>query len=123
MGDKSAQNILDEIENSKKLPLERVIYGLGIRMVGERTAQFSGGAFRIDGRIEKASVEELQAVNEVGSDRREHRGVLQHRGESQAGRTAARRGPYVDGAKEAARDEACGENVCADWDTSAFHSR
>src|ERR1051326_4838693 len=33
--DKSAQNILDEIENSKKLPLERVIYGLGIRMVGE----------------------------------------------------------------------------------------
>ncbi|MGA8761487.1 MAG: NAD-dependent DNA ligase LigA, partial [Candidatus Sulfotelmatobacter sp.] len=40
MGDKSAQNILDEIENSKKLPLERVIYGLGIRMVGERTAQF-----------------------------------------------------------------------------------
>ena len=39
-GDKSAQNILDEIENSKKLPLERVIYGLGIRMVGERTAQF-----------------------------------------------------------------------------------
>src|SRR5580700_1651854 len=33
MGHKSAQNILDEIENSKKLPLERVIYGLGIRMV------------------------------------------------------------------------------------------
>ena len=40
MGDKSAQNILDEIEASKKLPLERVIYGLGIRLVGERTAQF-----------------------------------------------------------------------------------
>src|ERR1041385_3989328 len=38
--DKSAQNILDEIENSKKLPLERIIYGLGIRFVGERTAQF-----------------------------------------------------------------------------------
>ena len=40
LADKSAQNILDEIEKSKKLPLERVIYGLGIRMVGERTAQF-----------------------------------------------------------------------------------
>ena len=40
MGDKSAQNVLDEIEASKKLPLERVIYGLGIRFVGERTAQF-----------------------------------------------------------------------------------
>jgi len=40
MGKKSAENILREVENSKKLPLERVIYGLGIRMVGERTAQF-----------------------------------------------------------------------------------
>src|SRR5208337_3211882 len=39
MGEKSAQNVLDEIEASKKLPLERVIYGLGIRFVGERTAQ------------------------------------------------------------------------------------
>ncbi len=45
MGKKSAQNILDEIENSKKLPLERVIYGLGIRFVGERTAQFLAEAF------------------------------------------------------------------------------
>ena len=33
MGKKSAENILREIENSKKLPLERVIYGLGIRFV------------------------------------------------------------------------------------------
>src|SRR5438552_13622494 len=40
MGEKSAQNVLDEIERYKKLPLERVIYGLGIRFVGERTAQF-----------------------------------------------------------------------------------
>ena len=40
MGEKSAQNVLDEIEASKKLPLERVIFGLGIRFVGERTAQF-----------------------------------------------------------------------------------
>ncbi|PYV48147.1 MAG: DNA ligase (NAD(+)) LigA, partial [Acidobacteria bacterium] len=40
MGEKSAENVLREVENSKKLPLERVIYGLGIRFVGERTAQF-----------------------------------------------------------------------------------
>jgi DNA ligase (NAD+) len=66
MGDKSAQNILDEIENSKKLPLERVIYGLGIRMVGERTAQFLAEHFGSMEEFEKASVEELQAVNEVG---------------------------------------------------------
>jgi len=66
MGDKSAQNILDEIENSKKLPLERVIYGLGIRMVGERTAQFLAEHFGSMEALEQAGVEELQAVDEVG---------------------------------------------------------
>jgi len=66
MGQKSAQNILDEIENSKKLPLERVIYGLGIRMVGERTAQFLAEHFGSMEALENASVEELQNVNEVG---------------------------------------------------------
>ncbi len=66
MGDKSAQNILDEIENSKKLPLERVIYGLGIRMVGERTAQFLAEHFGSMEALVKAGVEELQDVNEVG---------------------------------------------------------
>lgn len=64
--DKSAQNILDEIENSKKLPLERVIYGLGIRMVGERTAQFLAEHFGSMQDLAKASVEELQNVAEVG---------------------------------------------------------
>jgi DNA ligase (NAD+) len=66
MGDKSAQNILDEIKNSKKLPLERVIYGLGIRMVGERTAQFLAEHFGSMDDFEKAGVEDLQNVNEVG---------------------------------------------------------
>ena len=66
MGDKSAQNILDEIEASKKLPLERVIYGLGIRMVGERTAQFLAEHFGSMEAFESAGVEELQDVNEVG---------------------------------------------------------
>jgi DNA ligase (NAD+) len=66
MGDKSAQNILDEIEASKKLPLERVIYGLGIRMVGERTAQFLAEHFGSMEALESAGVEELQDVNEVG---------------------------------------------------------
>ncbi len=64
--DKSAQNILDEIENSKKLPLERVIYGLGIRMVGERTAQFLAEHFGSMEGLASASLEELQDVNEVG---------------------------------------------------------
>ena len=66
MGDKSAQNVLDEIRASKELPLERVIYGLGIRFVGERTAQFLAEHFGSLDAITKASVEELEEVNEVG---------------------------------------------------------
>jgi DNA ligase (NAD+) len=66
MGEKSAQNVLDEIGGSKKLPLERVIYGLGIRFVGERTAEFLAEHFGSLDAIMKASVEELQQVNEVG---------------------------------------------------------
>lgn len=66
MGDKSAQNILDEIEQSKKLPLERVIYGLGIRFVGARTAQFLAEHFGSMEKLMHADEEELQNVDEVG---------------------------------------------------------
>lgn len=74
MGKKSAQNVLGEIEASKKLPLERVIYGLGMRFVGERTAQFLAEHFgSMDALIEAATLideaaamEELQEVEEVG---------------------------------------------------------
>jgi len=66
MGEKSAQNILQEIEGSKKLPLERVIYGLGIRFVGERTAQFLAEHFGSMEALQQARVEELQNVDEVG---------------------------------------------------------
>ena len=66
MGEKSAQNVLREIEASKKLPLERVIYGLGIRFVGERTAQFLAEHLGSMNALMKASEEELQEVNEVG---------------------------------------------------------
>jgi len=66
MGDKSAQNVLNEIEASKKLPLERVIFGLGIRFVGERTAQFLAEHFGSMDALMKAEEEELQDVDEVG---------------------------------------------------------
>ena len=66
MGDKSAENVLEEIKKSKNLPLERVIYGLGIRMVGERTAQFLAEHFGSMDALMKAGEEELQEVNEVG---------------------------------------------------------
>lgn len=74
MGDKSAQNVLNEIEASKKLPLERVIYGLGIRFVGERTAEFLAQHFgslealmeTADQKDEAAALDVLQDVEEVG---------------------------------------------------------
>jgi DNA ligase (NAD+) len=66
MGEKSAENVLGEIERSKRLPLERVIFGLGIRFVGERTAQFLAEHFGSLDAIMKASAEELEEVNEVG---------------------------------------------------------
>jgi DNA ligase (NAD+) len=66
MGEKSAENVLAEIEASKKLPLERVIYGLGIRFVGERTAQFLAEHFGSLDAIMNANAEELEEVNEVG---------------------------------------------------------
>src|SRR5260370_4502456 len=66
MGEKSAENVLAEIEASKKLPLERVVYGLGIRFVGERTAQFLAEHFGDLDEIMKASAEQLEEVNEVG---------------------------------------------------------
>jgi DNA ligase (NAD+) len=66
MGEKSADNVLAEIASSKKLPLERVIYGLGIRFVGERTAQFLADHFGSLDAIMKASAEQLEEVKEVG---------------------------------------------------------
>ena len=66
MGEKSAENVLGEIADSKKLPLERVIYGLGIRFVGERTAQFLAEHFGSLDAIMNATPEELEEVNEVG---------------------------------------------------------
>src|SRR5438477_534186 len=66
MGEKSAENVLREIENSKKLSLERVIYGLGIRFVGERPAQFLAEHFGNMEDLVKAGEEELQHVEEVG---------------------------------------------------------
>ncbi len=66
IGEKTADSILAEIEKSKKQPLNRVLLGLGIRHVGERTAQALAEEFgSIDALIE-ASEEELTRVNDIG---------------------------------------------------------
>jgi DNA ligase (NAD+) len=66
VGKKSAQSLLAEIENSKKLPLNRVLFALGIRFVGERTAQLLAESFGSMDTLMNAGIEELQAVDEVG---------------------------------------------------------
>lgn len=66
MGKKSAQNVLSEIERAKTLPLERVIYGLGIRFVGERTAELLAEHFGSMDKFMDAPEEELMEVTEVG---------------------------------------------------------
>ncbi len=66
MAEKSAQNLLGEIEASKKSSLARLIYALGIRFVGERTGQLLAEHFGDLNRIASASAEELTEVPEVG---------------------------------------------------------
>lgn len=66
MGEKSAQNLLDEIAASRKNSLARVIYAIGIPFVGERTAQLLASHFGSMEKIADASAEELMEVGEVG---------------------------------------------------------
>jgi len=66
MAEKSAQNLLDEIAASKKNSLSRVIYALGIRMVGERTAQLLAEHFGSLDKFAHSNVAELLELGEVG---------------------------------------------------------
>jgi DNA ligase (NAD+) len=66
MGEKSAQNLLDEIAASKKNSLDRLVYAIGIPFVGERTAQLLAAHFGSMDKIADASAEELMDVGEVG---------------------------------------------------------
>ena len=66
MGEKSAQNLLDEIAASKKNSLARLIYGIGIPFVGERTAQLLAAHFGSMEKLRDAPPEELLNVEEIG---------------------------------------------------------
>lgn len=64
--DKSARNLMASLEESKKVPFERVLYGLGIRFVGETVAKRLVSAFHSMDQLEQASFEDLIAVDEIG---------------------------------------------------------
>jgi len=66
MAEKSAQNLLDEIAASRKQPVSRVIYALGMRFVGERTGQLLAEKFGSLEELEEAKAEDLEKVTEVG---------------------------------------------------------
>lgn len=66
MGEKSASNLLEALQKSRHTTLARFIYALGIREVGEATAQTLAQHFADLDRIRQANEEELQAVEDVG---------------------------------------------------------
>jgi DNA ligase (NAD+) len=66
MGDKSARNLVAALEKSKSVSLERFIYSLGIRDVGEATAKGLANFFGDLQRIQDASIDDLQEVPDVG---------------------------------------------------------
>ena len=66
MAEKSANNLLQSIEASKQIPFERVLFGLGIRFVGETVAKKLAAAFQNMDALRCASLEALLIVEEIG---------------------------------------------------------
>lgn len=66
MAQKSAENMIDGIEKSKEIPFEKVLFGLGIRFVGETVAKKLAKHFKSIDNLMNASFEELISVDEIG---------------------------------------------------------
>lgn len=66
LGDKSAENIMNSIERSKQVPFHRVLYGIGIRFVGETTAKNLAAHFGNIDALMSATREELEQTEEIG---------------------------------------------------------
>ena len=66
MAQKSAENIVKGIEASKQIPFERVLFGLGIRYVGETVAKKLANHFKTIDALQNATQEQLVAVDEIG---------------------------------------------------------
>ncbi|MEO6521444.1 MAG: NAD-dependent DNA ligase LigA [Mucilaginibacter sp.] len=66
-GEKSINNMMDGIEKSKLMPFEKVLFGMGIRYVGETVAKKLVAYFKTIDNLIKANVEELTAVDEIGT--------------------------------------------------------
>ncbi|KAB1061996.1 NAD-dependent DNA ligase LigA [Salibacter halophilus] len=67
MAEKSAENLINGIQESKQQPFERVLFGLGIRYVGATVAKTLAKAMKSMENLKKASVEELESIPEIGT--------------------------------------------------------
>jgi len=67
-GEKSAQNLLNSLERSKNPPLNKFIFALGIRNVGEHIAKILAREFGSIEKLMSATIEELTAVHEIGTE-------------------------------------------------------
>lgn len=66
-GEKSFENLIAAIENSKNNSLENLIFGLGIRQIGEKAAKILAQKFETMEALRKASIEELEAIRDIGT--------------------------------------------------------
>ena len=66
LADKSAQNLIDEISKSKSAGLSRLLHGLGVRHVGQRTASLLARKFGSLKKLQETSYEELERIDEIG---------------------------------------------------------
>ncbi|OPL12355.1 MAG: DNA ligase (NAD(+)) LigA [Firmicutes bacterium ML8_F2] len=66
VAEKSAENLLEAVEKSKSNPLRRLLFGMGIRFVGEKAARLLAEHFGTLEKLNEASAEEIMAVDEIG---------------------------------------------------------
>ncbi len=66
MGDKSAENLINEIEAAKRVSLSRFLYAIGIRHVGQHTANILAAGYRDLDALSKATKEDLEAIEGIG---------------------------------------------------------
>ncbi len=128
LAEKSAQNLLDAIEKSKSIGLARLLHALGIRHVGQRAAQVLAQTFHTMEALQKATLEELEAVGDIGpivakslrdffdtkenqkeiERLRKHKLVMQEEGEAAGGRLSGKQfvltGTLADFSRDKAKD-------------------
>ena len=127
IGPKSAQNLLNEIEQSRQRPLDRLIFAIGIRMVGERTASILAEHFGSMDHLAKADLEELETAFEVGPKVAEsiHTFFREPRNQKLLDRLRQLRAPNGNGAEEETLPSCAARraDLRPHWNAAKIHPR